>query len=270
MTDSQFLPDIPKLYQFKLERVLGQGGTGKVYLGIDTKKGEAVAVKLFNESFFRNYLHVRDLAKSVAKFRRFKHVNCVQIFDFIDGPEGRCMIMEYVDGANLRWYILNRPWNLQERLNICMQICQGMQYLHDKGCVHHDFKPSNVLFTRAGVVKVADFSLYGSSFLLELMDRSVGEQITPMFVAPEFIRKEKINAAGDQYSMGITFSVDNLGTLYQCHLTVVPDHPSLVNPKCPTPLGDIVMRLLQKRPEKRFADCDELRIALSQIGRSRI
>ncbi len=280
MVDSQFTPDIPRLYHYKLERVLGQGGTGKVYLGIDTKKGEAVAVKLFNENFFRNYLHVRDLAKSVAKFKRFKHVNCVQILDFIDGPEGRCMIMEYVDGPSLKWYILNRPWNLQERINVSMQICQGMQYLHDKGCVHHDFKPSNVLFTRTGVVKIADFSLYGSSFLLELVDRSVGEQITPMFVAPEFIRKERVGAAGDQYSMGITFymmfaervpfPVDNLNTLYQCHLTVVPDHPSLINPKCPTALGDIIMRLLQKRPEKRFADCDELRIAMSQIGRSRI
>jgi len=280
MLESQFIPDIPKLYHYKLERVLGEGGTGKVYLGIDTKKGEAVAVKLFKENFFRNYLHVRDLAKSVAKFKRFKHMNCVQILDFIDGPEGRCMIMEYVDGASLKWYLLNRPWNLLQRLNISMQICQGMQYLHDKGCVHHDFKPANVLFTRTGIVKIADFSLYGSSFLLELMDRSVGEQITPMFVAPEFIRKEKVTAAGDQYSMGITFymmfaervpfPVDNLGKLYQCHLTVVPDHPSLVNPKCPTPLGDIIMKLLQKRPEKRFADCDELRIALSQIGRSRI
>lgn len=280
MLDPQFIPDIPKLYHYKLERVLGQGGTGKVYLGIDTKKGEAVAVKLFHENFFRNYLHVRDLAKSVAKFKRFKHTHCVQIFDFIDGPEGRCMIMEYVDGPSLKWYILNYPWNLQERINLSMQICQGMQYLHDKGCVHHDFKPANVLFTRTKVVKIADFSLYGSSFLLELMDRSVGEQITPMFVAPEFIRKEKVSAAGDQYSMGITFymmfaervpfPVDNLSALYQCHLTVMPDHPSLVNPKCPTALGDIIMKLLNKRPEKRFADCDELRIALSQIGRSRI
>ena len=278
--DQQFIPDIPKIYQYKLERVLGQGGTGKVYLGIDTKRGEAVAVKIFHENFFRNRLHVRDLAKSVAKFKKFKHPRVVQILDFLDGEEGRCMIMEYVDGPNLKWYILNRPWNLQERVNVCVQICEGMQYLHDKGCIHHDFKPANVLFTRTGQVKIADFSLYGSSFLLELMDRNVGEQITPMFVAPEFIRKEKVTAAGDQYSMGITFymmfaervpfPVDNLNRLYQCHLNVTPDHPSLVNPKCPTAVGDIVMKMLQKRPENRFLDCDELRIAFTQLGRSRI
>jgi serine/threonine-protein kinase len=280
MTDSQFTPDIPKIYHYKLERVLGEGGTGKVYLGVDTKKGEAVAVKIFHENFFRNVLHVRDLAKTVVKFKKYKHTHMVQLHDFIDGPEGRAMIMEYVDGPSLKWYILNRPWNLMERINVCMQICNGMQYLHDKGCLHHDFKPANVLFTRTGVVKIADFSLYGNSFLLELIDRNVGEQITPMFVAPEFIRKEKVTQTGDQYSMGITFymmfaervpfAVDNISKLYQCHLSVMPDHPSLVNPKCPQPLGDIIMKLLSKRPEKRFADCDELRIAFSQVTKSRI
>lgn len=275
-----YAPDRSTLYHFKLLRVLGEGGTGKVYLAVDQKKGEPAAVKLFHENFFRNRLHVRDLVRSVQKFKKFKHINVVQIYDFYDGPEGRCMSMEYVDGPSLKWYILNRPWNLQERLNICMQICTGMQYLHEKGCIHHDFKPANVLFTRTGIVKIADFSLYGSSFLLELFDPNVGEQITPMFVAPEFIRKEKLSPAVDQYSMGITFymmfaervpfPVDNLTQLYRCHLSLMPEHPSLVNPKCPTALGDIIMRLLQKRPELRFTDCDELRIALSQIGRSRI
>ncbi len=280
MVENQFTPDIPTLYHYKLQRILGEGGTGRVYLGIDANKGEAAAIKLFHENFFRNRLHVRDLVKSIAKFKRFKHANVVQIIDFIDGDEGRCMIMEYVDGPSLKWYILNRPYKLSERINICLQICQGMQYLHDKGCIHHDFKPANVLFTRTGVAKMADFSLYGSSFLLELIDRNIGEQITPMFVAPEFIRKEKVTALSDQYSMGITFymlftekvpyPVDNLRKLYQCHLGVMPEHPSLVKPECPTPIGDIIMKMIQKRPENRFADCDQLSVALTQLGRSRI
>ena len=280
MVDSTFSPDIPSLYHYKLQRILGEGGTGRVYLAVDTKKNEPVAVKLFHENFFRNRLHVRDLAKSVAKFKRFKHNNVVQILDFFDEKEGRVMVMEYVDGPSLKWYILNRPFKFNERLNICVQICQGMQYLHDKGCTHHDFKPANVLFTRNGVVKIADFSLYGSSFLLELVDRNVGEQITPMFVAPEFIRKEKVTQLGDQYSMGITFymlftekvpfPVDNLSKLYQCHLGVMPEHPSLVNPQCPTALGDIIMKMIQKRPEQRFADCDQLSVALMQLARPRI
>ena len=280
MVDSQCSPDIPSLYHYKLQRILGEGGTGRVYLAIDSKKNEPVAVKLFHENFFRNRLHVRDLAKSVTKFKRFKHINVVQILDFFDDKEGRVMVMEYVDGPSLKWYILNRPFKLSERLNVCLQICQGMQYLHDKGCTHHDFKPANVLFTKNGVVKIADFSLYGSSFLLELVDRNVGEQITPMFVAPEFIRKEKVTQLGDQYSMGITFymlftekvpfPVDNLSKLYQCHLGVMPEHPSLVNPQCPTGLGDIIMKMLQKRPDQRFADCDQLSVALSQLAQPRI
>ena len=280
MTDETYTPDRPKLYHFKLDRILGEGGTGRVYRGIDTQAGQAVAVKLFHENFFRNRLHLRDLVKSIKKFKKFKHNNVVQILDFIDGEEGRCMIMEYVDGPSLKWYVFNRPWDLQERIGVVSQICSGLQYLHDHGCVHHDFKPSNVLFTRRGIAKVADFSLYGSSLLLELIDRGAGEQVTPMFIAPEIIRKERATLSVDLYALGITmymmfadrfpFAVDSVQKLYQCHLRFTPEHPTDVNPKCPRELGDVVMRLLAKQPKERFKDCDELRIILSGVGRSRI
>jgi eukaryotic-like serine/threonine-protein kinase len=280
MSDNIYTPDIPKLYHYKLDRILGEGGTGRVYRGIDQKEGRVVAIKLFHENFFRNKIHLRDLAKGAKKFRKFDHAHVVKILDFIDGEEGRCMVMEYVDGPNLKWYIQNRPWNLQERLTICGQLCSGLQYLHDKGCIHHDFKPANVLFTRRGVAKIADYSLYGSSLLFELLDRSAGEQVTPMYVAPEFLRKEKVTAKADQYSLGITmyimftermpFIVDNLQKLYQCHLHHWPDPPNAVNPRCPKELGDMIIRLMMKKPEKRFKDCDELRIALSSVGQSRI
>lgn len=280
MADDLHTPDRAKLYHFKLDRILGKGGTGVVYRGIDTQEGRVVAVKLFRGSFFRNRLHLRDLVRAVKKFKTMQHPNITQIFDFIDGKEGRCMIMEYVDGPNLKWYLVNRPWNLQERLIIVAQLCNGLQYLHENDCIHYDFKPANVLFTRRGLAKVADFSLYGSSFLLELFDKSAGEQVTPMFVAPEYLRKERVNAQADQYALGVTmymmfadrvpFPVDNLQQLYRCHLQVMPLHPSEVNPKCPRELGDIIMRLMDKKPEKRFNDCDEVRIALADIGKSRI
>ena len=280
MSDEIYTPDRPKLYHAKLDRILGRGGTGVVYRGIDTKKGDVVAVKLFHENFFRHRLHVRDLAKSVKKFRKLAHDNVVKIFEFIDGDEGRCMFMEYVDGPNLKWYMVNRPWNLQERLTIVTQMCNGLQYLHDNGLVHHDFKPANVLFTRRGKVKLADFSLYGSSLLLELFDKTIGEQITPMFVAPEIVRRERVDARADQYSLGITmymmfvervpFPVDSIQKLYQCHTQIMPDHPNTINPKCPRVIGDIIMKLLAKRPENRFRDCDELRISLATSSRSRI
>lgn len=280
MSHDSFTPDRPTLYHFKLDRILGEGGTGRVYRGIDTTKGDVAAVKLFHENFFRNPLHVRDLSKMVKKAQKLAHPNVVRIFDFIDGPEGRCMSMEYVDGPNLKWYILNRPWNLQERINVVAEICAGLQNLHDNGFLHHDFKPSNVLFTRRGVPKVADFSLYGSSLLLELLGRGIGEQITPMFVAPEFVRKEKVTPSADQYSLGITlymmfadrvpFQVDNIQRLYQCHLMYLPDHPSQVNPKCPRALGDMIMKMIAKKPSDRFRDCDEIRAMLRSLSQSRI
>lgn len=275
--------DRPKLYHYKVDRILGQGGSGVVYRGIDQAKGEVYAIKRFHENFFRNALHIRDLKSTVKKFKKFKHDNVVQIFDFLDkdpANDGYCMVMEYVDGPNLNWYLKNRPFKLSERIQIATQICLGLQYLHDQGCVHHDFKPANVLFTRRGVAKVADFSLYGSSFLLELLSGKIAEQVTPMFVAPEVLRREKPGPKVDQYALGVTlymlfterfpFVADNLPKLYQMHLSATPVHPHEVNPVCPRDLGDVVMKLLAKRPEHRFFDCDQARTAISRCGQSRI
>lgn len=273
-------PDRRQLYHYKIDRLLGRGGTGTVYRALDTKTGQVVALKLFSAAFFRNRMHLRDFARSVTKFTKFEHVNVVRIFDFIAEEEGNCLILEYVDGPDMRWYIENRPWDLQERLIVVAQICNGLQYLHDRGFTHHDLKPANVLFTRKGVAKLTDFSLCGSSTWLALFDAGVHEQVTPLYMAPELIRKEKATNKSDLYSLGVAmyimfagkapFEADNLARLYQCHLHVRPFHPTDVNPRCPRELGDIIMRLLAKEPEARYQDADQLRISLADIGRRRI
>lgn len=273
-------PDRSTLYHFKLDRILGKGGTGVVYRGIDTESGKVVAVKLFYETFFRTRLHLRDFTRNVNRFRKFAHPNVVRIYDFIQGDEGNCLVLEHVDGPDLKWYMENRPWNLQERQVISAQICNGLQYIHERGFTHHDLKPTNILFTRKGIAKLVDYSLCANSYLLSLFDSGLHEQVTPMYVAPELIRGEKATPQSDIYSLGITmyllfaqrvpFPVDNLQKLYRCHLRIMPDHPSQVNEKCPQALGDLIMRMLEKKPESRWRDCDEIRITLANIGKSRI
>lgn len=268
-----------QLYHYTLDRILGQGGTGKVYRGIDQNTGDVVAVKLFFQNFFRNRQHIRSLEKSVKRFKNFDHRNVVKIIDLLNGEEGVCLIQEYVDGPDLKWYIPNRPWNLQERLVVVVQILNGLQYIHDQGFTHHDLKPGNVLFNRKGLVKLADYSL-SPTRQFWLLDAGLSEQLTPMYVAPELIKKKKATPQSDIYSLGITlylmftekhpFEVDRLDMLYACHLNVMPEHPSTVNHKCPPALGDIIMRMLAKEPSKRFDTCDQLRISLSDVGRSRI
>jgi len=280
MTDDVTTPDKSKLYRFHLDRVVGKGGTGAVYRGIDTANNTQVAVKLFYGSFFRNRLHLREFARNVSKFQKFVHPNVVHIHEFIQGKEGECLIMEYIDGPDLRWYLDNRPWNLQERVMIGAQICNGLQYIHDRGFTHHDLKPSNILFTRKGLVKLVDYSLCGSGILMKLLDTTLHEQVTPMYVAPELIRNEKATPQSDIYSLGITFyllfgecvpfPVDNLNALYQCHLRLLPDPPQMKNKKCPPVISEIIMKMIAKNPADRFRDCDQLRIALTDAGKSRI
>jgi serine/threonine protein kinase len=271
--------DRSQLYGFRIDKLLGKGGASSVYRALDVKTGNVVALKLFRANFFQNKMHIRDLGRSVKTFRKFNHVNVMKIYDFISGDEGEVLVMEYIDGPDMKWYMENRPFHLQERLAVCAQICNGMQYLHDSGTLHHDMKPANVMFTRKGVVKISDYSLYRAR-LLGLFDSGLKDMITPMYIAPELVRKEKATARSDIYSLGITFyyfftgkqpfEVDSLERLYHCHLRVKPEHPSTVSNHVPAALGDIIMKCIEKDPADRFSDCDVLRIALAEMGRSRI
>ena len=221
-----------------------------------------------------------DLKRTAKKFKKLNHPNVVRIVDFISGEEGEVLVQEFVDGPDLQWYVQNRPYNPEEMLVIAVQIVNGLGYLHDQGLMHHDMKPGNVLFTRKGQAKLCDFSLGGTGRLLNLFDRSKAEQITPMYVAPELINKKPATKLSDMYSLGgvlyymftrkLPFQVDSLPKLYHAHLHELPLHPSVAEPKCPRVIGDVIMRLLEKEPKKRFQDCDSLRVHLSDVGKRRI
>ena len=273
--------DRPSIYQYRVDIMLGMGGTGTVYRGMDPKTGNIVAVKLFRANFFRNKLHMKDLQRTANKFRKLSYPNVVKIYEFVSGADGEVLVLEYVDGPDLKWYLANREYNLQERMLITTQICNGLGYIHEKNFTHHDLKPANILFTRKGQVKICDFSLCGSSYILSVFDsKAMQEQFTPMYVAPEIIRKEKATHLSDLYSLGIMmylmftekvpFEVDNFQRLYMSHLTVEPIHPNVVNPLIPLKLGDIIMKLLEKDPKDRYPDCDSVRIAMAELGRPRI
>lgn len=269
-----------KLYHYKVDKLLGRGGSGTVYRGIDQNTGQVVAIKLFHTNYFQNAAHVRDLGKSVARFKKFEHPNVMRVFDFLTGDEGECLIQEYIDGPSLSWYLDNRPWALDERLMICAQVCNGLQYIHDQGFLHHDIKPPNVLFTRKGLVKLSDYSLYRPGLLSTITGSALKDLITPMYVAPELIDKKKASPESDIYALGVTmyrmfaekmpFHADSLALLYQCHQKVKPEHPSVANRRCPQALGDVIMKMLAKSPDDRFHDCDMIRVMLGEMSKSRI
>ena len=274
-------PSKPTLCGFNLLLALGLGGTGTVYKAQHPETKQIVALKDFHANFIRNKSHLRDLSKMVKKAQSLDHPNLIKVGQLISTPDENVLILEYIDGPDLKWYLENRPSDLNERLVILSQICNALSYLHDNKLVHHDLKPANILFTRQGQVKVCDFSLAGSGGgLLGFMDQAAVEQITPMYIAPELIRKEKATKLCDLYSLGIMmyimftdklpFEVDTLQKIYICHVSQLPLHPSDVSPQCPRILGDIIMKLLSKNPDDRFQDCQQLRIALANVGLSRI
>lgn len=274
-------PSKPELCGYTLLLTMGVGGTGTVYKAEHPETKQIVALKEFHANFIRNKGHLRDLAKMVKKAQNLNHPNVIKIGNLITNPDENVLVLEFVGGPDLKWYIEHRPYNLNERLGVLTQICNGISYLHDHKIIHHDLKPANILFTRQGQVKVCDFSLAGiAGGIMSFMDQGAVEQITPMYIAPELIRKQKPTKLCDLYSLGIMmytmftdhmpFPVDTLQKMYICHLSQIPLHPTDVNSECPRLLGNIIMKLLEKDPKERFQDCQELRIALTNVGQSRI
>lgn len=272
-------PDRIRIHHYETDRLLGKGGSGMVYRAVNLNTNDVVALKVFHRNFFRNRMHIRDISRSLKRFKSLDHPNVVRIYDFFHDEEGIVLVLEYIDGPDLKQYLAVQPWRLEERLMIAKQVLSGLQYLHEHGFTHHDLKPSNFLFTKKGVGKLCDFSLGGNSFFAK-WNSKLATQITPMYVSPELVLKNKATPKSDQYSCGIMFYlmfagrvpflVDSLDRLYFCHTKVRPDEPFAVNPDCPRVLSDIIMRMIAKNPKERFEDCDQVRLALEQVGRSRI
>ena len=281
------LLDAPKLRDltgthlgdFEVERLLGRGGMGEVYLGRQISLNREVAIKVLRPDLITNTTYLRRFEVEAWSAAKLNHPNIVHIYLLGDVEGLRFIVMEYVRGTNLREYLLKKgPAEVPLALSIMRQAGMAVGAAGEVGLVHRDIKPENLLITKKGQVKVADFGLCRD--LDEEHDvTQPGVTIgTPLYMSPEQARGKEMDHRSDLYSLGVTFyhllageppfRADTALALAMKHVSDRPVDLSVHRPDLPAPLVQLVMKLIQKAPADRYQSAGEMLRDLAKVRES--
>lgn len=253
---------IGKFPNLEIEYLIGQGGMGAVYKARQTNLDRVVALKILSPQLGDDPTFAERFTREARTLAKLSHPNIVTVFDFGVTDSMHYLVMEYIDGVNLRDTILATDYSPAEALAVISQICDALQYAHDAGVVHRDIKPENILVDRNGVVKIADFGLAKllsptpEEFTLTGTRQVLG---TLKYMAPEQIEKpEIVDHRADLYSLGVVFYELLTGEL-PIGRFAVPSAKAEINRR----LDDVVLKTLEKEPDRRYQQASEIKTAVA-------
>ena len=265
---NQSLPSIEILNQRfddleVLERI-GQGGMGAVFKARQSRLDRIVALKIISPELSQNPAFVERFSREAKTMARLAHRNIITIFDFGIRGSDCYLLMEYVDGINLRQAIRGKTISAPQALDAVRQICDALQYAHDKGIVHRDIKPENILIDSRGHVKIADFGLAKliHSDAVEVSLTGTNQVLgTRNYMAPEQIEKpETVDHRADIYSLGVVFYELLTGEL-PIGRFANPSEKSQLNQA----LDQVVLKTLEKEPIRRYQQASEISVAMQAV-----
>lgn len=274
------LPDLTGrvLADYQLLRRLGVGGMGQVYLARQLSLKREVAVKLLRGDLARNETALKRFQAEAEAVARLNHPNIVHIHQLAEADGLRYMVLEYVDGRNLRDHLARKgPPDLPVCLWIMRQVVLALRKAHEAGIVHRDIKPENILVTRKVAVKVTDFGL--SRFFAAEAPPSLTQSGmtlgTPLYMSPEQVQGNPIDHRSDFYSFGVTCYHLLAGeppfrgtTAYDVAIKHVQEQPRALadlRPDLPVELCGMVHRMMAKRPDDRYQTAREILRELSRL-----
>ena len=265
--------------RYELGELIGRGGMADVHVGMDTRLGRRVAVKLLKPSLANDPAFRTRFRREAQDAAKMAHPTIVRIFDAgeesireSNGAETLVpfIVMEYVDGRLLKDVLANGPLEPAEATRIISQVLTALEYSHRAGVVHRDIKPGNIMITSSGQVKVMDFgiarAISESSATIAESSAIVG---TAQYFSPEQARGESVDARTDLYSTGIVlfelltgrapFRGDNPVAVAYQHVNSDPVAPSTLNPRVSPALDAVVLRALAKDRFSRYQSAGEFR-----------
>jgi len=268
----------------------GKGGMGTVYKAIDRANDRTIAIKVLHRQYDldrkrrkRDYLGREVLlAGSLSHPVIIKMHKEVVVQEDRDGNKRRCLLMEYIDGPDLKEYINHANLDLQQKIRLCIKLCEGLDFLHQNNIIHRDIKPQNFLFSRDGSqVKIVDFGLSKSSanWRTRFMHEGGG---TRLYMSPEQINKKSLDMRSDIFSFGLTMFELFTGE-HPCSAKdrkmlskqiVSPRYkwprPSEKRPEIPPALDRIILKAMRRNLDKRYQSMTELLLDLTRLSESRI
>lgn len=274
-----------KIGPFRVVSHIASGGMGEVYLAKHEEKGRLVAVKVLPEEFLKDRKRSQYLDRELKIARKLRHPNVVDIYGLYRENGIGYLIMEYLDGGNLRKHIKARDLTLADILEIMLKICEGLHYIHNHkledghfhSIIHRDIKPENILLSKNGRIKVADFglSLHEDTWAWRKTKSRAG---TPLYMSPEQIRGKPLDVRTDIYSLGLVLYELLTGQLpykapkREMYMKMViskktkPAPPSYVDKEIPREFDDITLKALRKNPDERYQTVTEIMLDLRRLA----
>ncbi|MDX6652124.1 MAG: eukaryotic-like serine/threonine-protein kinase [Solirubrobacterales bacterium] len=257
--------------RYKLVRRLGSGGMADVWCAEDEHLGRTVALKILHERFAQDREFVERFRREASSAAGLQHPNVVGVFDRGEFEGTYYIAMELLEGESLKQRIA-RGLSIPEALAIIRQILSAARFAHERGIIHRDFKPQNVIISREGKATVTDFGIAHAGASEITQTGSV--MGTAHYLSPEQAQGLPVTAASDLYSTGIIlyecltghvpFEAESSVAVALKQVSEMPRRPSALNPEVSPALDAVVMRALAKDPARRFADADAFRLALDQ------
>ena len=272
---------------YQLNNRISKGGMGTVYKGRQLSLDRIVAIKILHEKLSQRPKFVEQFQAEARAAGMLNHPNIIQVYDCGEEDGRQFFAMEYVDGLTLR-QLLNKagPLPIKEALRIASDMCRGIGFAHEKGIIHKDIKPENIMLTRDNVVKIADLGLAESTAAAGSDQENRPIVGTPQYMPPEQANGESLDERTDIYAIG--------GTLYHLlsghavfpgklsqttliekqrsapapHLSdIISENENI--PDIPKRLSKLVMRCLKKKQKDRWSSCelllDEIELCLDEL-----
>jgi serine/threonine protein kinase len=254
-----------KLPQFEILELLGRGGMGVVYKARQIPLDRIVALKILPPVDALSPDFIARFTREARALAKLNHPNIVAVHDFGETNGVYFIVMEYVDGANLRQLQHGRNLSPADALAVIPKICEALQYAHEEGLVHRDIKPENLLIDSKGRVKIADFGLAKMlcreplDMTLTVSGMAVG---TLRYMAPEQMDKpETVDHRADIYSLGVVFYELLTGDLPVGHFEL-PSQKASVDAR----LDQIVLHALERLPERRYQQAREVKTDIESVA----
>ncbi len=249
------------LPQYAIVRMIGRGGMGAVYQGLQATLNRVVAIKLLPVEFSTNAEFMTRFQREAQTLASLSHQGIVTIYDFGQTTPGHLyFVMEYIDGTDLAQLLKEQRLGPDQALELTMQICEALQYAHSQGVVHRDIKPANVLITKGGSAKVADFGLARMPGTHEVPLTGTHQVMgTPQYMAPEQWQG-MADQRTDIYALGVMLYEMLTGSTPQ-GVFDPPSHKSHTDAR----LDEIVIRAMRQEPARRYQSVSELRAAVENV-----
>ena len=267
LTKGSYLAD-----RYEILDKIGTGGMSDVYKAMDHILGREVAVKVLKQEFTEDVTFVTKFRSEAQSAAGLEHPNIVNIYDVGSENGMYYIVMEYVEGITLKTYIEKKgQLNFKEAISIAIQVGRGIEAAHNKGIIHRDIKPQNIIISTEGKVKVTDFGIARATSSNTIHADVMG---SVHYASPEQARNGYVDGKSDIYSLGIVmyemvtgrvpFDGDTTVAVALQHLQEEMVAPSAYAPELPISLEKIILKCTMKSPDRRYAAIEDLLLDLKK------